>query len=114
MLALPTAWKVAGGAIALLLLAALCLGLYVKGRSDEEAVMKAQVAEAVAQQAAHDQAESAKQIGIRDKTIAALQASKTTVAKVINAAPDTNGCGPAVGAALDWVQQRQRAGAKTP
>lgn len=112
--ALPTIYKVAG-ALGLLLLLTVGAGiLYMKGRSDGAAAIEVAVAKARDEQIKKDAAESAKQIGIRDKTIAELQASKTTVTKVINAAPDTNGCGPAVGTALDWVLDRQRSGAPAP
>jgi hypothetical protein len=102
--ALPTAWKVAGGAIALLLLAGLCLGLYIKGRSDGEAAIKA--ADAVAIKKAQDKADDlANQLVTAQAAKEAATAKTVTVYRdrIINA-PSTSSCGPSVRAAADGVR----------
>jgi hypothetical protein len=89
----------------------------LKASYEAEGAAKVQLADrdAIIKQNAADAAESAKQISIRDKTIGELQKSAGTVREVIQNAPNTSGCGPAVGNALDWLRGRQLGGgAKAP
>jgi hypothetical protein len=112
--AIPLAWKAAGVAILLLMLGALGVGLYVKGRSDGAAACEAAVAQAVAKQAADDKALSDKLLSTQKTVLDKLHAQSTTAQQKVANAPITDTCGPVERDASRSVRALVRGGAAAP
>lgn len=112
--AVPLAWKVAGVAILLFVLGAIGVGLYLEGRSDGEAAIKA--ADAVAVAAAQKKADD-----LGNELIIAQAAANAVTERTVTVyqdrivhAPTTNTCGPVVRDAARGVRDTLGGGEASP
>lgn len=112
--AIPVAWKVAGMAILLVVLGAIGVGLYVKGRSDGSAACEASVAQAVAAAQNDDRERSAKLFTGQAAALLALHNQSTAAQQKVANAPVTDTCGTVMRDASGGVRDLIRGGSPAP
>src|SRR5437660_238650 len=112
--ALPLSWKLAAGAIGLLIVALLLGALYAKGRSDGSAACQAAVARAVGKQQEADKALSDKLLGAQKQALDSIHGQAMTALQRISIAPVTSTCGPVERDASASVRAIIRGGSPLP
>lgn len=113
LVALPTAWKVAGAALLALALVIAFGVTYAKGRHDGSAACEASVAKAVAKQQADDKALSDKLLDRQRGALDALHAQALSSLERVAHAPITSTCGPTMRGASAGVRDIVRGSPET-
>jgi len=90
---LPFTWKLAAGAIGLLIVGLMLAALYAKGRSDGSAACQAAVARAVVKQQEADKALSDKLLNAQRQALDSIHGQAMTALQRISSAPVTDTCG---------------------
>lgn len=112
--AIPTPYKLAGGAIAVALLLAALIGFYAWAHHEGAASCEAAVARAVAEAQAQDRTRSEQLLDAQGKALTALHAQASTYSQKVANEPVTSTCGPVQRDASHGVRDIIHSGAPAP